>query len=68
MQHLLSSLYFTVVFIYMFREHFAPIIRISKTWWYLAQLLRKVPPTDDYRIMASTTTSYDLYQWLYMLF
>jgi hypothetical protein len=23
MQHLLSSLYFTVVFLYMFREHFA---------------------------------------------
>jgi hypothetical protein len=43
MQHLLSSLYFTVVFRYMFREHFAPIIR-------------RVPPTDDYRITALTTT------------
>jgi hypothetical protein len=30
MQHLLSSLYFTVVFLYMFREQFAPIIRSSK--------------------------------------
>jgi hypothetical protein len=30
--------------------------------------LRKVPPTDDYRITAPTTTFYDLYQWLYMQF
>jgi hypothetical protein len=34
MQHLLSSLYFTVVFLYMFREHFAPIIRSSKNCMY----------------------------------
>jgi hypothetical protein len=34
MQHLLSSLYFTVLFLYMFREHFAPIIRSSKNCMY----------------------------------
>jgi hypothetical protein len=77
MQHLLSSLYFTVVFLYMFRELFAPIIRSSKNCiynhWYKSQnvvvgAVREVPPTDDYRIRAPTTTFYDLYQWLYMQF
>jgi hypothetical protein len=54
MQHLLSSLYFTVVFIYMFREHFAQ--------------LRKVLPTDDQRITSHTTTFSDFYQCLYVQF
>jgi hypothetical protein len=67
MQHLLSSLYFTVVFLYMFREHFAPIIRSSKNCMYVQSLVQVVECGSMCRDTVVVSRWY-LARWLYMQF